>query len=30
MKMPLEEEETLLQDGIIATSVVESKEKCLG
>jgi hypothetical protein len=30
MKMPLEEEETLLQDGIIETSVVESKENCLG
>jgi hypothetical protein len=30
MKMPLEEEETLLPDGIIETSVVESKENCLG
>jgi hypothetical protein len=28
--MPLEEEETLLPDGIIETSVVESKENCLG
>ena len=30
MKMPLEEEETLLQDGTIETSVVESKDNFLG
>jgi hypothetical protein len=30
MKKPLEEEETLLQDGIIETSVVESKDNFLG
>jgi hypothetical protein len=30
MKKPLEEEETLLQDGTIETSVVKSKDNCLG
>jgi hypothetical protein len=30
MKKPLEEEETLLQDGNIETSVVESKDNFLG
>jgi hypothetical protein len=30
MKKPLEEEETLLQDGTIETSVVESKDNVLG
>jgi hypothetical protein len=30
MKKPLEEEETLLQDGTIETSVVESKDNFLG
>jgi hypothetical protein len=30
MKKPMEEEETLLQDGIIETSVVESKNNVLG
>jgi hypothetical protein len=30
MKKPLEEEETLLQDGIIETSVVESKDNFPG
>jgi hypothetical protein len=30
MKKPMEEEETLLQDGTIETSVVESKSNVLG
>jgi hypothetical protein len=30
MKKPLGEEETLLQDGTIETSVVESKDNVLG
>jgi hypothetical protein len=30
MKKPLEKEETLLQDGTIETSVVESKDNVLG
>jgi hypothetical protein len=30
MKKPMEEEETLLQDGTIETSVVESKNNVLG
>jgi hypothetical protein len=30
MKKPLEEEETLLQDGTIETSVAESKDNVLG
>ena len=30
MQTPLEEEETLLQDGNIETSVVESKDNVLG
>jgi hypothetical protein len=30
MKKPLEEEKTLLQDGTIKTSVVESKDDFLG
>jgi hypothetical protein len=30
MNKPLEEEETLLQDGTIETSVVESKDNVLG
>jgi hypothetical protein len=30
MQKPLEEEETVLQDGTIETSVVESKDNVLG